>query len=128
MQDGRDTHASVIASSSTFSRSAFCVFHLLQWQYQLNIVCEPISDHMLAVIRTRCVAVCCAVPLMYPNLAALPAEHIGSKTAVQIRSHAQKFFSKMERRKEAGDSEIPGALPAPMRHLCSAALHSLSQP
>lgn len=29
-------------------------------------------------------------------------EHIGTKTAVQIRSHAQKFFSKLEREASAG--------------------------
>ena len=32
----------------------------------------------------------------------LRAEHIGSKTAVQVRSHAQKFFSKLEKQKAAG--------------------------
>ena len=30
------------------------------------------------------------------------AEHIGSKTAVQVRSHAQKFFSKLEKQEAAG--------------------------
>ena len=30
------------------------------------------------------------------------AEHIGTKTAVQIRSHAQKFFSKLEKEQAAG--------------------------
>lgn len=29
-------------------------------------------------------------------------EHVGSKTAVQIRSHAQKFFDKVERTKDTG--------------------------
>lgn len=33
------------------------------------------------------------------------AEHVGSKTAVQIRSHAQKFFTKIEKSKEAGSIE-----------------------
>ena len=32
------------------------------------------------------------------------AEHIGTKTAVQIRSHAQKFFSKLEREQAAGNT------------------------
>ena len=32
------------------------------------------------------------------------SEHIGSKTAVQIRSHAQKFFDKVER-----GTAMPGA-------------------
>eukprot|EP00775_Hariotina_reticulata_P005420 gene5420-5653_t len=31
-------------------------------------------------------------------------EHIGTKTAVQIRSHAQKFFNKLEKKKEAGEA------------------------
>eukprot|EP00878_Enallax_costatus_P018553 GHUV01019535.1.p1 GENE.GHUV01019535.1~~GHUV01019535.1.p1 ORF type:complete len:342 (+),score=118.51 GHUV01019535.1:138-1163(+) len=31
-------------------------------------------------------------------------EHIGTKTAVQIRSHAQKFFNKLEKKKEAGET------------------------
>ncbi|WOL16845.1 hypothetical protein Cni_G25633 [Canna indica] len=32
-------------------------------------------------------------------------EHIGSKTVVQIRSHAQKFFSKVVRESDSNDSE-----------------------
>jgi hypothetical protein len=42
---------------------------------------------------------------MLTMLCCLPAEHIGTKTAVQIRSHAQKFFNKLEKKKEAG--EVP---------------------
>ncbi|EFJ10155.1 hypothetical protein SELMODRAFT_29451, partial [Selaginella moellendorffii] len=34
-------------------------------------------------------------------------EHIGTKTAVQIRSHAQKFFSKLEKEQATG-SIVPG--------------------
>lgn len=33
-------------------------------------------------------------------------EHIGTKTAVQIRSHAQKFFSKLEREASAGGVSV----------------------
>lgn len=36
-------------------------------------------------------------------------EHIGTKTAVQIRSHAQKFFSKVEREATAGAGVDTGA-------------------
>ena len=39
------------------------------------------------------------------------AEHIGTKTAVQIRSHAQKFFSKLEREQAAGNTS--GTAPPP---------------
>lgn len=41
-------------------------------------------------------------------------EYIGTKTAVQIRSHAQKFFSKLERKRDTGDSpEEPIDIPPP---------------
>lgn len=33
-------------------------------------------------------------------------EHIGTKTAIQIRSHAQKFFTKLERGLVASPSEL----------------------
>jgi hypothetical protein len=36
------------------------------------------------------------------------AEHIGTKTAVQIRSHAQKFFTKLEKKKESGQQPDKG--------------------
>ena len=37
-------------------------------------------------------------------------EAVGTKTAVQIRSHAQKFFSKLEKKKEAGEATTAGEL------------------
>jgi hypothetical protein len=33
---------------------------------------------------------------------------VKTKTAVQIRSHAQKFFTKVERMKEAGEPDAEG--------------------
>jgi hypothetical protein len=36
------------------------------------------------------------------------AEHVGTKTAVQIRSHAQKFFTKIEKKKETGEPAQQG--------------------
>ncbi|KIY93094.1 hypothetical protein MNEG_14869, partial [Monoraphidium neglectum] len=43
-------------------------------------------------------------------------EHIGTKTAVQVRSHAQKFFNKIEKNKEQGGRAAHGddvAIPPP---------------
>ena len=46
------------------------------------------------------------------------AEHIGSKTAVQVRSHAQKFFSKLEKQEAAG-IKSEGVRWPPMRNVSS---------
>lgn len=46
--------------------------------------------------------------LLIFKLLLLSAEHIGTKTAVQIRSHAQKFFNKLEKKKEAGQQPDKG--------------------
>jgi len=41
------------------------------------------------------------------------ADHIGTKTAVQIRSHAQKFFSRLEREKQSGNTSEELHIPPP---------------
>lgn len=51
---------------------------------------------------------------MLHTLSAVCAEYIGTKTAVQIRSHAQKFFNKLEKKKEAG--ELPAKGTASRQH------------
>ena len=53
------------------------------------------------------------------------AEHIGTKTAVQIRSHAQKFFSKLEREQAAGNTSGISRAPSPFRvHLARSLAHA----
>lgn len=44
-------------------------------------------------------------PLVRSRLLRCPAEHVSTKTAVQIRSHAQKFINKLERNKDSGSTK-----------------------
>ena len=54
---------------------------------------------------------CTLSPASLTDISPRFAEHIGTKTAVQIRSHAQKFFSKLEREQAAGNTS--GTAPPP---------------
>lgn len=54
------------------------------------------------------------------------AEHIGTKTAVQIRSHAQKFFNKLEKKKEAGEAVEKGGPSGMMSSSCRGGLLPVS--
>jgi hypothetical protein len=68
--------------------------------------------------------------LMLKPLYIYVAEHIGTKTAVQIRSHAQKFFNKLEKKKESGQQPDKGKgrcnVPTSMCCMFSAMLSLLS--
>lgn len=52
---------------------------------------------------------------LFPIRFCRDAEHVGSKTAIQIRSHAQKFFAKVSRDSsvDAERSSTPIAIPPP---------------
>eukprot|EP00873_Tetraselmis_striata_P021656 jgi/Tetstr1/441920/TSEL_030127.t1 len=55
-------------------------------------------------------------------------EHIGTKTAIQIRSHAQKFFTKLERGLVASPSELEIEVPPPRPKRKSAAQLNATPP